>query len=489
MITAAQFLEWLGNPSAQRATLYKVWCVSNGATVVRKLSNRAILANPSDDPYLAVIAEDLETTEEVSLSGDPKITLGRITVHNINGEFDSWYDDVWTNQRVEVYVGDISWDPADFQLMHVGALADIDVADDRHLLAFRFRDALQWLNSAVTETKLSDGSIRPSVIGEVLNVTPRYDSATDRWYYSDSPSERLIEVRTDGKRRLEETGEITNFPAEGCFRFNVAIGGGAVTCSVQGNKWDGTYRNTIAQLIQLLATRYGREDTRFTANDLDAANLAAFDQANPQPVGLATLERVNVVVACGKLAASKGAQMIPSRKGKLRLIQYDTPAAAQVEIPVTLQAPDGRVTLVSRTTPVGAVKVAYCRNYTPQPNLGTSLPPAHKQQFADEWRTVTELDQPTIDKYQLSADPAKVVETQLLARQDAIVELRRLLAIQKVPRKTYRVPLLPPAMLFEIGQGAKLYDSEYGLAAGKIGLINKLTVNYGTYRVITEVTI
>jgi hypothetical protein len=482
-ISDVQYAAWLDDSTAQRVTLYRVGCVSGGAQVTRRLSNRHF-TEPAAAPYLAVIAKDLEISRSISMDGDAKLSAGDVEVWNVSGELDGWFADVWANQRVEVYVGDARWDEADFRLSFVGNLADIAYGADRTTLVLKFRDALQRLNTPLSEAKFADGTLVPGAFGEVPNMTPKYDSVTGRWYYHWAGAEGVIEPRTDGKKR---SPDVTDDPTNGRFAFNTAVGPGAVTCSVQGDKTGGIYRNRIAQLVQLFATQYGKESTRMTASDMDAANLAAFDAANLQPVGLAILDRTNVLTAAAQLASSKGAQVIPSMLGKLRLIQYAIPTSAALSIPRSMQVQDSLVP-VGRTTPAAAVQIRFCRNYTVQSNLQTSLPAEHKQMFATEWQTYTAVDAATQATYSQYTDPVPI-DTCLLTPTDARAEAERRLAIVKVPRATYRVELTPAGMLVELGEARNLFSDRFGLDAGKPGLVTSLTTNFGTYAVTAEVTI
>jgi len=485
-ISDAQYAAWLEDSTAQRVTLYRVGCLSGGQPVIRRLSNRHF-TGPAAAPYSAVVAKDLEISRSISMDGDAKLSAGDVEVWNVSGELDGWFADVWANQRVEVYVGDARWDEADFRLSFVGNLADIAYGADRTTLVLKFRDALQRLNTPLSEAKFADGTLIPGAFGEVPNMTPKYDSVTGRWYYHWAAAEGLCLpdlARTDGKARKLDVAEEQ---ANGRFAFTAAVGPGAVTCSVQGDKTGGVYRNRIAQLVQLFATQYGKESTRMTASDMDAANLAAFDAANPQPVGLAILDRTNVLTAAAQLASSKGAQVIPSMLGKLRLIQYAIPSAATLSIPRSMQVQDSLVP-IGRTTPAAAVQIRFCRNYTVQPNLQTSLPADHKQLFATEWQTYTAIDAATQAAYSQYTDPTPI-DTCLLTPADARAEAERRLAIVKVPRATYRVELTPAGMLVELGEGRNLFSDRFGLDAGKPGLVTSLTTNFGTYAVTAEVTI
>jgi hypothetical protein len=485
-ITDAQYEEWLDDDTAQPVTLYHLNCTVGGVATVRRLSNKLYQGGTSASPYLAVINEDLEIAQEISMDSDFKMSIGEIVVDNPDGEFDSWLDDAWSNQLVEVLVGDLRWPVADFRVQYVLTMDDINGGDDDQTITFKFMDILQRMNAPVSEFKLTNDVFCPVSFGEVPNMSPKLDPATNKWYYHKGASEGIIEVRTDGKRRLSPN-DITDTPSGGYFQFNTNVGPGLVTCDVQGDKTGGVYRNTISALIQMLVTNYGKADTRFVAGDLDATNLAAFEAANPQPVGLGLTDRTNVLVACARLARSKGAQMLPSRLGKLRLIQYAIPTVSTRDITLAMQY-DKPLVLVNRTKPRASVNLGFCRNYTPQPGLGTSLPPAHKQMFADEWRTHTEKDDATALKYKTTVS-AIMEETELLKRTDVVVEAQRRLAIVKVPRFTFRTELNPLGLLLDIGQAVKLFGVRYSLSAGKVGLVTRLVFNFGTYRTTAEVTI
>jgi len=483
-ISDAQYAAWLDDSTAQRVTLYRVGCLSGGVQTWRRLSNKPF-TGPAAAPYSASIAKDLVITRSISQDGEAKLSAGAVEVWNINGELDSWFDDVFVNQGVFALVGDASWDESDYRVEFVGALADIAPGSDDTKIQLNFRDALQRLNTPVSEAKFADGTLIPGVLGEVANMTPKYDSVTGCWYYHWGAAEGLIEPRTDGKKR---SPDVTDEPTNGRYAFNTAVGPGAVTCSVQGDKTGGVYRNRIAPLVQLLATTYGKASTRMTVDDIDTANFAAFDAANPQPVGLAILERTNVLTACAQLAASKGAQLIPSMLGKLQLIQYAVPKSATLDIPLSMQV-QGTLTLVDRSPVAAAVQIGYCRNYTTQPNLQTSLPPEHKQLFATEWPTyTTPVDQATQAANSLYADPV-MEQTCLLRTADAKDEGDRRLAFRKVRHPIYRVELTPAGLRLQLGEARNLFGTRYGLQNGKPGQVTSLTTDFGQYSVIAEITV
>lgn len=487
MITDAQFAAWLGDSSAQRVMLFTVGVKSNGVDIVRRLSTKAYIG-AANTPYLAVVAGGLKVTESISMNSDASLSAGDIEIFNGDGRFDAWLDDVWANGDVAGFLGDVRWDEGDFRQVFAGTTIDIG-CKSRDRLNLRLANKLERLNTPVTDVKIGGNATNPDalvpvLLGEASNISPvQTNPNTLEYAFGDGVNEGVLEVRTDGKPR----GAITVTAGTGRFVFNEAVGTGVVTCSAQGTKYNGVYVNTISQLVQYLVTQRGKSTTRFTSADLDATQLAAFDAANPQPVGLWLTERTNVLVACQQLAGSIGAQLVPSMSGKLRLIQFAIPATATTSIPRSQQL-DRSISIVNRTEVAAAVKIGYCRNWTVQENLQTTLPDAHKNLYAQEWLSVTAVDTAVQATYKRDAEP-DLIETCLLRKTDAQAEANRRLAIVKVPRTTYRFEATPAQLLTELGQAVTLFSNRFGLAAGKVGIVTSRSVDWGTLRTTLEVTV
>lgn len=487
MITDSQFAAWLDDSGAYRVMLFEVGVKSAGIDVTRYLSNKAYVGSAAT-PYQAVVAGALKVTESISMNSDASLAAGDIEIYNGDGAFDSWLDDIWANQPVNAFVGDVRWDRSDFRQVFSGVIIDI-ACKSRDRLTLRLANKLERLNTPVTDVKIGGNATNPDalvpvLLGEGSNITPvQTNPNTLEYAFGDGVNEGVIEVRTDGKPR----DAVTVSAATGRFVFNEAVGPGQVTCSAQGTKFNGTYVNTVSQLVQYLVTQRGKASTRFTLDDLDTAQLAAFDAAHRQPVGLYLTDRTNVLVACQRLAGSLGAQLVPSMTGKLRLIQYAIPTTAVAEIRRSQQL-DRSITIVNRTEVEAAVKIGYCQNWTEQENLKTSLPDAHKNLYSQQWLSVTSVDTAVQDVYKLDAEPDQI-DTCLLRLVDAQAEADRRRDIVKVPRTTYRFDATPSQLLLELGQAVTLYSNRFGLAAGKVGLVTSRSVDWSNLRSTLEVTI
>jgi hypothetical protein len=481
MITDAMFEAWLKDSTAQRVTLYEADALSGEDEVTRRISNRAYVGDPAA-PYVHAVSKDVVVVDAITRDGGARLSTDQIGIWNVNGERDSWLDDVWTGREVRAFVGDIRWPVSDFRLKYVGVMKGVRGTDDGTQILIDLHDITERVNAPVSELTMADGSPWPHTFGEVPNITPKLkNAATGEYTFHPAQVEDVIEARVDAKPRTT----ITKHLATGSFTFQTAVGAGTPTADVQGDKTGGIYRKTIAALVRLLVTGYGKESERFTDAEIDGASFDAFEAAHPQAVGLHLDERTNVIEACHRLTKSVQAYLVPSRVGKLRLVQYGIPAAATASI-----TPSQYVSL-KRGDPhpvVAAVKIAYCRNYTQQTNLQTSIPLAHKEMFSKEWRTVTAVDLATRDRYKLSTDPVQI-ETCLLNAEDAEIEAERRLTQDKVPRVPYMIEGEPVTMLLQLGQGVTVYGDRYGMAAGKLGQITLTSLDLGTYRTLIEVTV
>lgn len=487
MIADTQFAAWLADSTAQRVMLFEAGVHSGGVDTTRYMSNRPYSGGPASTPYRAIVAGGLTVTESISTDADATLSAGDIEIFNLGGERDAWLDDIWKNYPVLAYVGDVRWDRADFRMVFSGVLIDIG-SKSRDRLNLQLTNKLERLNTPVNDVKIGGNATNPDalvpmLLGEIHNFTPVQTNPNTLEYAFGSPnSEGVIEVRVDGKPR-----EVTVTPSTGRFVFNAAVGSGQVTCSAQGVKYNGAYVNTIAQLVQYLATQCGKVSTRFTAADLDAAQLAAFDAAHPQPVGLPLLERTNILPAALRLASSVGAQLVMSMTGQLRLIQFAIPTVATINIPRSQQL-DASIAIVGRTEVAAAVKLGYNRNWTPEENLQTLLPAAHKDMYAQDWSSVTAVDAAVQAAYKLDAEP-DLIETCLLRLADAQPEAERRRDIVKVPRTTYRFDAPSSQLLTALGAAVNLSSNRFGLAAGKVGLVTSRAVNWGNLRITMEVTV
>lgn len=489
-MTDEQFMAWLKNPAAVRMVLIEAEVNVDGTEVTRYIASREYVTGSADVPantvYLPLAKGGLAFTEQVRLTGEASLSSGDIELDNGDGALDSWLGDVWRNRRIRAWSGDPAWPRAEFRLVFDGIVDDVG-SSSRDTVNLVLRDKLQRLNTPISEAKLGGTSpnkdaVLPIPFGECHNVAPLLTDPVTLEYGFLGAVESVIEVRTNGKPLAVTPGS-----QPGRFKLTSDPFSTVITASVQGDSGGG-YAPRIAPLVRRIATAYGKASDRFTDADIDVANLAAFDAAHQQPVGLFVADRTNQALAIQQLAASVGAQAIMSATGQLRLVQIALPAAGTpVEIgPDQMLANSLRP--AERLPVVAAVKIAFDRNYTVQANLTTSIPPEHADLYATEWLTETVVDEAVQVRYRLTDDPVQI-ETCLKTRADARAEAERRLALRRVPRTIYELDGEPELAVLELGAPVVLRDDRWGLAAGAPGVVVMMQRNWLTGRVTVGVMV
>lgn len=471
-MTDADYIAWLKSSSRIRCVLVEVVARVGGAEITRYLSNTGYTSWPTDAPanqhYLGVVNGGCKTSERLPPEGGAGMAFSDVEIDNLDGSLDSWLSDVWANRQIRMYVGDQRWARSDFRLVFDGITADLD-SRDREVLNIKARDKLQRLNTAVTQTKLGGVSANadrliPLLFGECHNVTPLLtNKATLEYQWHNGPSERLIEVRDNGVPVSTATIDLANS------KFTLAAApAGTITCSAQGDKPAGVYSNTVSKIVQRLATGFGV--TPFVGGDLDAAQLAAFDAANPQAVGIYLTDVENVLDVCQRLAASVGAQVTVSATGLLRLLQIALPAAGAPTAVGAVNMIERSLKLSQRFAVQPAVKIGYCRNWTVQNNLQTGIPAEHKDLFAQEWLTKTVPNGAVAAIYKMTQEPDEQ-DTYLLVGADASAEATRRQTLWGTQRQAFTYDALADLLLEELAGAETVTNDRFGFAGGLGGQV------------------
>ena len=491
-MTDDDFLAWLRSPSAIRTMLFEVGVRTGGVESTRYLCtkpyNTGAVDTPANTHYIPVVKPTFQPTEELSLTNDGKLSASEIELANEDGSLDPWLGDVWNNRAVRAYVGDPRWPRADFRLVFNGVVAAM-IPKGRSGLALSLRDQLQRMNTPLIETTLGGTTqnkdrILPLAFGEIHNLTPLLtDPATLEYMVHASAIERIIEVRDNGVP-VSFTASLST----GKFTLNQQPFG-TVTASVQGDKFGGVYRNTVAALIRRILTGYGKAADRFTDSDLDLTSFNAFDAAHPQPVGIYLSDRTNVLVACRQLAASVGAQIVPDRYGKLRIMKIDLASLPSPVVVRPEQMVEKSFAPSKRGDVVAAVKLGFCKNHTVQADLVTTIPAEHKDLYAREWMESLKSDATAKASYKLDAAPT-IEETALLRRTDADAEAQRRLDLWKAQRTVYQFEGTADLMQqIDLGEAVTVPDDRFALEGNSTGMAVSLSPNWATGRVTVGVLI
>lgn len=435
--------------------------------------------------YLAVITGSVSITERLDIDGaggSGGMSSGDIQLINADGSLDAWLGWVWTNRRVQVLLGDASWPRADFVPVFSGVIAGAIDSPSSDRLAFKLRDALQRLNAPVHEQKLggsgeNSDSLLPLALGHVFNCSPLLiDAAQHIYRVSLGAVDQIVEVRDDGL----PVGFVGS-PGAGTFRLTQKPLG-QITADVVAAS-----TGTVRQLVQVLATQYGKATDRFALSEIDAASFAALASACPQPVGRYLADRDNVLSMCQGAAASVGAQLTVSRAGALRLVRLAAPGVPVAEIwPADIIS--GSIKIVQRPDIRAGVKLQYAGNSSPQTSFDGGCPPAHQQLYRDEWQTATASDSAVATAHRLHADPDSV-ETWLVRKVDAQAESARRLELSKRQQTVYGFDACGWLLGVTVGDTVLLGHWRFGLDAGALGVVIQAEPDYVGERIGLQVLV
>jgi len=472
-LTAEQIAAWLKSNDAAHCLLADMGAKTDAGEETRYVSSLAF--NDAGTVYLPVLDPE-SVNYDVNFTNGRFLTIGNISLFNLDGYLDSWLDDIWTNRAIDIYFGDVRWPKADFIQLLSGTIRDID-SQDNETLDLVFKDKLERLNMALTDEKLGGSTnnkdrLLPTLFGEGHNLSPLFSDPTILEHtINNGEIERIIEVRDNG-----QPVSITEDLPNGLFELNQQSFG-KVTVDAQGDKFGGIYRKTIADIIERIVTGFGLAANRFTAGDIDSANFSAFNAANQQPVGIYAESKENILNIISDLADSIGAKPIITPLGKMQLFQLTLPPPSTTRTITTQDIEDDSLHIVSRTEVRGAVKIGYALNWTVQKNLETVIPDKHKETFERDFYTVVAENATTKADYRLDAEPTQR-NTYLLVEADALAEANRELTMAEVPRVTYGFTGLSTLFDLEFGQGVILEHPRFGLDSGKEGVVVRIAPDF-----------
>lgn len=466
------------------------WIVAGGrptilveATAFYAGSDKAIYASntgyttgageaPANTSYVPVLRGGLTIRSDINLDNSPSISWGDIELDNTGGIIDDWLTYVWNGRVLNLYVGDASWPRSDFRQIFTGTMDGIG-SSGRDILNIKLRDKMELLNTSVTEALIGGSSnnkdkLRPMLFGECHNIEPvLIDPTTLRYKINDGPIESIIEVRDGGV-----PVDFTPYLSVGEFTIANSVVE-TLTVSAQGHKFSGTYHNTVARLIQNIVTTFGT--TPLSIGDIDTTNFNTFNTANQQPVGIYLTGKTNVAELISQIGGSIGAQAVFSPAGKLQLHRINLPGVATSNITENEIKQDSFV--ISEVVEVkAAVTINYCKNWSVQASLNSTIPTEHKDLFAKEWFESRQVDAAVATLYNLAkeVDP---VDTLLLTTVDADAEALRRLNLVKTQRYIVTAKTNLACLLTLLGSYVNITHRRFGFSTGKVGQVISVTID------------
>jgi len=323
-----------------------------------------------------------------------------------------------------------------------------------------------------------------------------------------SSAELVIEIRDNGVPIYTDQSvyTLTGVPRPQGATINYTTGkfkltkppSGTITASIQGAKRsvnistgqlvEGTYVNNIANIIALIVTQYGLASVRLSPSDIDLVNFSSFATANTQSVGIAITDRTNTLQACRFIANSANANLFMNRTGLLQLLQLGTPTSDDKVYITDNDILHHSLQISSKTNVMAATKVAYCRNYTPQTTLASTLPANHNKIFQEPWLSNTVVDSTVQSDYKLDSTPVQL-ETALIRGTHSAALAQSLNSYWKVPRIIYSFTGTSKLLSLKLGQAVNIIHNRFGLTSGKDGQVISLSPNWVSGTISVEVII
>lgn len=498
-MTPAQYNAWLNDPNALPVVLVEAVANIAGTDTTLYLATQKYASwasdTPASQPYrAALIADDIQTDESISLDGSSAMTVGEVGVTNDDGLFDAWLGYVWTNRPIKILLGDVRWPRSDFQVVFSGVTADVG-NKTRTSINLKIRDNKERLNAAITEHVLggagtNQGSIVPVAFGEVVNFTPLLiDPTTLQYQAHDGAFNGLIEVRDNGVPIANDTigwAAVTVDLVHGTFKLTNKPAG-TITCSLQGDS-SGGYVNTVAGIVKRIVTNYGAVGNRFALSEIDTANFNQFDAAHTQPVGVVVTGTTNTLSVIQQVTGALQAQLTTSRAGLLQLQQIDFTGLVPTFNITPQHMVEHTLTPQPRDLVQGSVLLSFCPNQTPQAALQTSLPAEAVSLMGVPYLT-TRAENATIKAlYRLTVEPTRE-DTVLLRRTDATAEAQRRLDMRSVPRTVFTFDGYSPLLQLNMGQAVHLAHPRFNLSAGVTGLVVSMSTKWANRRTTMGVMI
>lgn len=497
-VSDSVLLAWIRSGTAKRRILIEVGAQVGGSETTLYTSDKGYTTSSADTPastnYLAKISGSISVTESISLDGSASFAIGEIEFDNKDGAIDAWQNYVFQGRPLKIYIGDLSWPIADFYKIFDGITAKVNVTR-RDMITLILSDKLQKLNTTVSDVKLGGSTTNkdkliPLLFGECHNISPLLvDIATHEYQIHNGAINEICEVRDNGVPIANDTigwGAVTRFLTTGKFRL-LAAPVGTITCDAQGDK-PSTYGNDVVTLIKRLVKDYGLSGQRFTDADLDLTSLSTFAATNTQPLGIYLTEKANVLEVCQQLASSLGARVIMTMAGLMKIVKLDLPQATAGTTITTNDMVEFTLTPTEFPPVVAAVKLGYCKNWTPQVNLQTGIPANHIELFAEEWLTSTSTVPATATKYKLFSDPNQE-DTLLLTTATTDTESLRRVNLWSVQRKVMQYGALPHLLLEQLGNSQTIQHARHNMAAGVRGQITSKTIDLITLDITMEVLV
>lgn len=424
--------------------------------------------------------------------GGTRLEIGEIVLPNVDGQYDAWVNYSFDGLPITIRAGEGGPYPNAFPVLLAGTAEGVEASFSQ--VVIRLRDK-QYIFEQPARTVLYGGTNvlpagldgvpgdlkgkpRPVALGKVLNVAPPMVN-TSRLIYEVGACQSVDAVydggaaltagapyasQADMEANAPAAGFFRAWPAGGYFRLGLDPSAQLTADLTQGAS---AAERTAGQVLKRLALAAG-----LSSAEVSAADVAALDAANSAEVGV-WLDDASMTFAraMDAVAASVGAWYGFDGAGVLRMGRLAAPTGAPA---LTLYEGDYLDGLERRPPrdngrPVWSVTVNHSKIWAVQESgLLGSVSAERRGYLQQQYRAANAQD--AAIKTQWKMAETLEVDTVLTSAAAAEAEAARLLALHKVRRDIFDVPV--PLELFAAA-GLRLMDvvavqgTRFGMQAGR----------------------
>jgi hypothetical protein len=478
------------------------------------VSTDGFVTEPSDIPantaFLACVDDPgsigLHAFSDGRTGGATKLETGEITLINIDGQLDDWVKYSFDGRPVVIRSGTGGAYPGSFRTVLTATVQSVDctwakaiiqIKDKQFVFAKQVRTALYGGTNALPNglDGVADlkGKPRPVAYGKVFNVSPPMVNTSrlicevgvcnsvDAVYSNGAAltAGTAYTSQSDMETNAPSAGTYRAWPAGGYFRLG-SYSAEQITADV--TQGASAAARTVAQVLRTLAT-----DAGLTTAEISAADITALDGLNTAVVGIWIDDAGTTFAnAMDQVAASLGVYYGFDSLGVLRMGRLTAPTGMSKATLYGYDILDGieRRAPKDNGIPVCGATVNYAKNYTVQTS-GLAGSASAREPFVSEELRASNAADATIKTQWLLSDTMSV-DTLLTAVADADAEAARLLALYKMRRDIFDIPVdlsfLTAADLWMLDLVAVTYP-RYDLQTGRLFRIIGIAPNLSSNKV------
>ena len=457
-------------------------------TTALYFSDFGLVSSPASDPpnqyfdprLMSALNFERHLFNSGKLSGRSVPGYGEIELNNADGGLDGLGGLAFDGRRVRVFIGGDDFAFEDFEVVFDGTAETAEFTDES--VSIRLRDLQLTLDKPIQEktyegtggpegAEALTGKPKPLTFGHVFHISPVLIQPFELVYQvHDGPIEDVVAVYDSGL----PLSKVTGTPSFGQFSADLALGtfqlggtpAGTVTAEVKGDKTDGVYVSTTAEIIRRIVVE---RTEALSPGGVDQESFDATNAIAPAEVGIHVDAETAIAAVLDELVGGIGAHYGFNRSGQLVIGRLSVPETTGAKTFTDREI----LELERRATglPIWRQKVGYRRFWTPLDASGVagSVAMEDRQDLAETYRLAESSDSTVQIIHPLAGE--EQADGTYVAKEDAQAEADRLLTLYGQDRQSYVVRVKAQPFTLDLGQTVTVIYPRHGLDAGKTFLV------------------